>query len=844
MSVSRGETLRSSQTGRLSTNLRTIPLLGLLAVLAMQGVTAQDLAGTAGAHSPMQMIHILHPGGGSAGGNVDAARAVDEVRPAQDGVNAISAGLIINPTFDLSITSDPNAAAIENAITTAIADIQSRFSDPITVNISFARMASGLGQNSTAFFNVPYATFLAALKADVRSGDDAAAVSLLSSVANNPVNGSPTINVKSANLRALGLGGTVAIDGTIGLNTTITAPGSPGSTGSYNLVAVVQHEIDEVLGLGSSLPSVSFSTIFPEDLYRYSPSGARTFTATDSRVSGQLANFSIDGRTFLAEFDNQDDGGDFGDWQSSPRRPGIPARVQDAFMTPGASPVMAIELTALDAIGYDRVLPLVPPSISVQPANQTIAVGSTATLCVTASGTAPLTFQWYAGASGSTGTPIGGATASCYTTPPLAGTSSYWVRVTNAAGSVDSSTATVIVITPPTITAQPTNQVVRTGQAARFSVTASGTAPSFQWQISTNRGGSWTNLSNGGPYTGVRTATLTVGGVTRSLNGLQYRCIATNLAGSATSSAATLTVLFGATLNDFDGDNKADLGVYRPSTGTWYIEQSATNYGTYLAQSWGLSTDIPVPGDYDGDGKNDFAVYRPVRDPGRLNEIDDTGYWYIKLSTTNNTTSLAQPWGLGTDIPVPGDYDGDGKADLAVYRPSSGVWYVLQSTTNYTTYLAVQWGISTDIPVPGDYDGDGKADLAVYRPSTGVWYVLQSTVNYTTYFAVQWGISTDIAVPGDYDGDGKTDLAVYRPSTGIWYVLQSTTNYTASMAQAWGLRTDIPVPGDYDGDGKTDLGLYRSFTGYWYVLLSSTNFTTYVAQQWGLSTDIPVPKHQ
>ena len=76
---------------------------------------------------------------------------------------------------------------------------------------------------------------------------------------------------------------------------------------------------------------------------------------------------------------------------------------------------------------------------------------------------------------------------------------------------------------------------------------------------------------------------------------------------------------------------------------------------------------------------------------------------------------------MATDIPVPGDYDGDGRGDLAVYRPSTGFWYVLQSSTNNATYRAQQWGVPTDIPVPGDYDGDGKTDLAVYRPSTGFW---------------------------------------------------------------------------------------------------------------------------
>jgi hypothetical protein len=238
----------------------------------------------------------------------------------------------------------------------------------------------------------------------------------------------------------------------------------------------------------------------------------------------------------------------------------------------------------------------------------------------------------------------------------------------------------------------------------------------------------------------------------------------------------------------------------------------------------------PISGDYDGDGKTDIDLYRP-----------STGNWYIKQSGANYTTALIQSFGAATDVPVSGDYDGDGKADFALYRPSTGTWYVLKSSTNFTTALIQAWGLSTDVPVPADYDGDGKTDLGLFRPSTGTWYVLLSSNNYSTFIIQAWGLGTDIPVPGDYDGDGKTDLGVFRPSSGTWYVLKSSTNFTSALIQTWGLGTDIAVPGDYDGDGKMDPAVYRPSTGVWYLLQSSTNYTTFVSQSWGLGTDFPVP---
>jgi hypothetical protein len=228
--------------------------------------------------------------------------------------------------------------------------------------------------------------------------------------------------------------------------------------------------------------------------------------------------------------------------------------------------------------------------------------------------------------------------------------------------------------------------------------------------------------------------------------------------------------------------------------------------------------------DYEGDGKADISVWRA-----------DSGVWYT-LASSNPGTWTATSWGLPGDIAVPADYDGDSKTDVAIWRPDTGVWYVLSSALP-GTYTGTQWGMLGDKPFAADFDGDSKADIAVWRPSEGSWYVLLSgTPGSNT--SRRWGLADDIPVPADYDHDGKTDIAVWRPSSGLWYVLLSGTagSYTSTQ---WGLPSDKPAIGDYDGDGKTDIAVWRPGTSEWFVLRSSLP-GTYTATQWGMPSDTPV----
>ncbi len=256
------------------------------------------------------------------------------------------------------------------------------------------------------------------------------------------------------------------------------------------------------------------------------------------------------------------------------------------------------------------------------------------------------------------------------------------------------------------------------------------------------------------------------------------------------------------------------------------VDDEAQDFGGFDGWTLDVTTTTSrlnnLTADFDGDGKTDISIYRP-----------SLGQWWLNKSSTGNTNAFQ--FGAVNDKPVPADYDGDGKTDVAIFRPSTGFWYVLRSSNG--TFFGAPFGNSTDKPAPADFDGDGLADFTIFRPSEVTWYINKTTggVQITTFGAIN-----DIPTVADYDGDGHADISVFRPNqttgNGEWWMIRSTAG---NFATVFGLPTDKPVQGDYTGDGKADVAFWRPSTGNWFVLRSEDN--SFYAAPFGVNGDIPVP---
>jgi hypothetical protein len=294
-------------------------------------------------------------------------------------------------------------------------------------------------------------------------------------------------------------------------------------------------------------------------------------------------------------------------------------------------------------------------------------------------------------------------------------------------------------------------------------------------------------------------------------------------------------------LLDFDGDGISDFVVIRNNGAAreWHISRSSD--GAYVIQTWGSTNnglwDLPVPADYDGDGKTDFAVWRRSDQPGQ-------SAFYI-LNSSNLSVRIENLGQSGDLLYAMGDYDGDGKADPVVYRRTTFFGgtnrFIYRGSLNNPNGVdtTVFWGSGLDfIPYRGDFDGDGKSDVCIRSNNNSTFTLKRSSDGVTE--VVTFGKTNDVIAPGDYDGDGRTDFCVERLGKGNnynWFIKERDGGGTGILSGiAWGHQSALPEAqfsgGDFDGDGKADIGVYSMEHNNQFEIRRSSN-QTLLAFHWG-----------
>jgi hypothetical protein len=383
-----------------------------------------------------------------------------------------------------------------------------------------------------------------------------------------------------------------------------------------------------------------------------------------------------------------------------------------------------------------------PPSITNQPDSSSITAGETKILQVAASGTTPLSYQWYVGASGNTANPISGATSSSITVGPST-TTSYWVRVSNSCGGANSTTATITVTSLP-----PAPQVVR----SRTDFDGDGRADLF-----------WRHLEDG------RNAVWFMNGATTSA-AVQF----------ATIPLSWTPAAFG----DFDDDGTSDV-FWRNSNGAnvvWLFQTrnavSALN-ATSMATQWA----VEVAGDFNGDGRADILWRNPSTGANSI--------WYMNGSARTAVTMANVS--VGYRAVASGDFDGNGRYDVFWRNDTTGanlIWLMGSAGPEQISVGVVPapWKVAGS----GDFNEDGRSDLLWRNQSSGsnsIWLMNRTPYQGNSVATVPSGWT--VGVIGHFNGDGVHDIA-WRGANGYNFIMfmnggqiASQSAMTALNEQAW-----------------------------------------------------------
>jgi len=226
---------------------------------------------------------------------------------------------------------------------------------------------------------------------------------------------------------------------------------------------------------------------------------------------------------------------------------------------------------------------------------------------------------------------------------------------------------------------------------------------------------------------------------------------------------------------DWSGGGKATIGVYR--NGTFYLRNSNTSGVAEIPNAngfvYGISGDKPICGDWNGDGKATIGVYR-------------NGTFYLRNTNTAGAGDVSIPFGVAGDIPIACDFNGDHKTDIGIYRPSNQHFYLRDSATpgpaNIPDQNGILFGIPGDKPICGDWNGDSKATIGLYRPSNSNFFLRNTNTAGNADIAISYGLPNDYPVVGDWDGNKTTTIGLWRspPPPAAPSVASSASGPTAA----------------------------------------------------------------
>jgi hypothetical protein len=470
-------------------------------------------------------------------------------------------GLIIHATFDSSITGNPNAAAIEAMINRAISIYESLFRDPITIQIRFRYATTApngtplpaglLARSNFVYYTIPWNTAVDAIRADATTSNDA--------VANASLPGSAlsaNILPSSANGRAVGgntppsmfANGTVGpggpYDGIVTLNSARPFQFTrPTSASNFDAQRSTEHEIDEVMGLGSRLGN-GLNDLRPQDVFSWSSPGVRNLTSSGTRY------FSINsGSTNIVNF-NQNPNGDFGDWLST-ACPQAHPYVQNAFSCPGQYSDIAAtspEGINLDVIGYDLVR---TPIVTTNAATNVASFSATLNGSVNPNGlTTTVHFQY--GTTTSYGSTTANQTFTGNTTrnvaaniSGLSASTTYHFRIvaTNTAGTRYGSGRTFTTLSPtgaPVVTTNPATNVASFSATLNGSLDPHGLTTSVHFQYGTTTSYGLTTAPQSQSGNTYRNVSANISGLSAHTT-YHFRIVATNSAGTRYGGDRTFT---------------------------------------------------------------------------------------------------------------------------------------------------------------------------------------------------------------------------------------------------------------------------------------------------------------